>query len=97
MYSIEYHEQIEDDLKKLGNSLSIKALKKIQQIAKNPTIGKELGNKANLNLTGLYKVYIDNKRVRIVYKINNDKIEIFIIAIGNRNDMEVYKKANKRI
>ncbi len=97
MYDIRYHELIEDDFKRLGHSLSIKVFKKIQQIAQNPNIDKELGNKANLNLTGFYKVYVDNKRVRIVYKINDDKIEIFIIAVGKRDDMEVYKKASKRI
>jgi mRNA-degrading endonuclease RelE of RelBE toxin-antitoxin system len=35
--------------------------------------------------------------VRIVYKVIDEKIEIFIIAVGKRDDMSVYKTANKRI
>ena len=97
MYSIEYHSLLEDDLKKLGHSVSINVLKKIKKIAKNPTIGVELGNKANLNLVGCRKVYVDNKRVRIVYKIVEDKIKIFVVTVGKRDDLEVYKKASKSI
>jgi len=97
MYSIEYHPLIENDLKKLGHSVVIKVLKKIEKIAQNPIIGDELENKANLNLVGCRKVYIDNKRVRIVYKVIENKIEIFVVAVGNRDDMEVYKKASDRL
>ena len=73
------------------------ALKKIQKIVQNPILGKELGNKANLNLVGLRKVYINNKKVRIVYKIIEDKITIFVVTVGKREDMEVYKKAATRL
>jgi len=96
MYLVEYHEDIEKDLKELGHSTAILVLKKINKIAENPDIGKELGNKANTKLAGLKKVYVDNKRIRIVYKIIDKKIKIFIVAIGKREDMEVYKKASKR-
>ncbi len=54
--------------------------KKIEQIAINPNIGKDLGNKANLNLSGYKKVYVENKKIRIVYKIIDEKIEIFIVV-----------------
>jgi hypothetical protein len=53
--------------------------------------------KANLNLTGYRKIYVDNKRVRIVYKIINNTIKVFVIAIGKRDDMEVYKKTAERL
>ncbi|RLA75908.1 MAG: hypothetical protein DRG30_03965 [Epsilonproteobacteria bacterium] len=71
-------------------------LKKIKKIAQNPIIGDELGNKVNIDLSGFRKVYVDSKRVRIVYKIMDEKIEVFIIAVGKRNDMEVYRKAADR-
>jgi mRNA interferase RelE/StbE len=97
MYHIDYHEDVKKDFKELGHSITILALKKIEQIAKNPELGKELGNKANLNLSGFRKVYIDNKRVRIVYKIIENKITIFVVAVGKRDDMKVYKKAKERL
>jgi mRNA interferase RelE/StbE len=97
MYKIEFHEDSEKDLKSLGNSIAKQVFKKLLKISKNPLVGQELGNKANTNLSGLRKVYVDNKRVRIVYKIIDEKIEVFVIAIGKRDAMEVYKKANTRI
>jgi len=97
MYTIEYHEDVKDDLKKLGHSTTLLVLKKIKKIAQNPIIGDTLGNKADTNLSGYRKVYVDNKRVRIVYRIIDEKIEVFIVAVGKRDDMEVYKKASERI
>ena len=97
MFTIKYHDEVEKDFKILGHRVTLLALKKIEKIALNPIIGDELGNKANLNLAGLRKVYIDNKRVRIVYKIIETRIEIFVIAVGKRDDLEVYKKASDRI
>ncbi|KIM05235.1 MAG: hypothetical protein KN64_04245 [Sulfurovum sp. AS07-7] len=91
-----YHEEVENDLKKLGHNTLIQVFKKIEKIALNPYIGIDLGNKANLNLSGYKKIYVDNKRIRIVYKIIDAKIQIFIIAVGKREDIEVYKKASQR-
>lgn len=97
MYTIRFHEDVKKDLKILGQSITALVLKKLQKIAQNPLIGDALGNKANNNLAGFRKVYVDNKRVRVVYKIIDDKIEIFVVAIGKRDSMEVYKKAQDRI
>ncbi|MCI0501478.1 MAG: type II toxin-antitoxin system RelE/ParE family toxin [Epsilonproteobacteria bacterium] len=97
MYDVVYHELVEDDLKRLGNNVLVKVLKKIQQIAANPNLGKELGNRANLNLSGYRKVYVENKKIRIVYKIIDHKLEIFVVTVGKRDDMSVYKDANDRI
>lgn len=97
MYTITYHEDIKKDIKELGHSVAIQVFKKIEKIANNPMLGEELGKKVNLNLSGFRKVYVDNKKIRIVYKIINDRIEIFVVAIGKRDDMEVYKKASKRL
>ena len=82
MYKIEFHEDVKKDLKVLGNSTTTLVLKKLQKVSLNPLIGNELGNKANNNLAGFRKVYVENKRVRIVYKIINEKIEVFVIAVG---------------
>lgn len=97
MYSIEYHPELEQDLKALGHSMTLLVFKKLKKIAENPMVGVELGNKANMNLTGYKKVYVDKKRVRIVYKIVEDKVVVYVIAVGKRDDMEVYGKASNRL
>ena len=97
MYQLKLHPKIEDDLKELDNALQIQVFKKLKQIQISPQLGLPLGNKNNMNLSGFKKVYVAKKRVRIVYEIQDDELLIYTIAIGKRNDMEVYKKANERL
>lgn len=96
MYDYKFYKEAEKDLDKLSNSVKILFSKKLTQIIKNPDIGKDLGNKINLKLTGLKKVYFDNKRYRIVYEVKEKEIIIHIIAIGKRDNMKVYKQASER-
>ena len=93
MYSLKLHYKVYDDLKVLDNALVIKVFKKLKQIQQSPQIGENLGNKNGMNLSGFKKVYIDKKRVRIVFEVQDDILTVYTIAIGQRDDMEVYKKA----
>ena len=97
MYELQLHPKVEDDLKELDNALQIQVFKKLKQIQISPQLGLPLGNKNNMNLSGFKKVYVAKKRVRIVYEIQDDELLIYTIAIGKRNDMGVYKKANERL
>lgn len=96
MYEIKYHPLLEEDLKQLNNSVRLEVFKKLIKIQQSPELGLPLGNKNNMNLTGLKKVYVAKKQVRIVYEIVNEILVVYIIAIGKREDMEVYKQAEKR-
>ena len=93
MYSLKLHDKVYDDLKVLDNGLVIKVFKKLKQIQQSPQIGENLGNKNGMNLSGFKKVYIDKKRVRIVFEVQDDILTVYTIAVGQRDDMEVYKKA----
>ncbi len=97
IYRVDFHEDIDKDFKELGHRVTELVYKKLKKLAQNPNIGDALGNKANLNLSGLKKVYVDNKKIRIVYRIVEKKIEIFVVAVGKRDDMEVYKTAMSRL
>lgn len=97
MYELKLHPKIEDDLKELDYSLQLQVFKKLKQLQLSPELGLSLGNKNNMNLSGFRKVYVDKKRVRIVYEIQNEILCIYVIAIGKRDDMEVYKKASARV
>ena len=97
MYSLKLHGKVYDDLKVLDNALVIKVFKKLKQIQQSPQIGENLGNKNGMNLSGFKKVYIDKKRVRIVFEVQDDILTIYTIAVGQRDDMEVYKKAFDRL
>ena len=47
-----------------------------------------------MNLSGFKKVYIDKKRV---FEVQDDILTIYTVAVGQRDDMEVYKKAFERL
>lgn len=97
MYKLKVHPKIEDDLNELDHSLRVQVFKKLKQIQNSPELGLPLGNKNNMNLSAFRKVYVSKKKVRIVYEVQNDILCIYTIAIGKRDDMEVYKKASNRI
>ncbi len=96
MYNFKFHPDAYEELQKLNKSIQILFTKKLKQILNSPEIGIKLGNKNNLNLAGFKKVYFNNKKYRIVYGIIEEEIIIYIIAIGKREEMDVYKKAVSR-
>jgi len=96
MYSFKFHPEAKEELKNLNNSIQILFTKKLKQILNRPELGIRLGNRNNLKLTGFKKVYFNNKRHRIVYRVIKDKVMIYIIAVGKREEMDVYKKAHSR-
>lgn len=97
IYPIEFIEEAASDYKNLDGSVKKKIDKKLEELSKNPSLGEHLGNKFNVNLTGFYKIYVDNKNYRIVYRILNDEIEIIEIwGIGKRDKEEIYRIIGKR-
>ncbi len=96
-YKIVLKQEADDDLCSLSYSQKILIYKQFKKLEKSPELGISLGKKLGYDLTGYKKMYADKKQLRIVYKIIEDIIEVEIIAIGKRDDMEVYKKASDRI
>jgi mRNA interferase RelE/StbE len=97
MYDFKFHVEAEKELEKLNRSVQVLFTKALKKILKSPELGIDLGNKNNLDLSGCKKMYFDNKRYRIVYKIIDDEVMIYLIAIGKRDKMDVYVKASERV
>lgn len=97
MYQLNLHPEVQSDLKELDKMLQIQVFKKLKKLQETPELGFSLGNKNNMNLSGFKKVYVAKKKIRIVYEVQNNILSIYVIAIGKRNDMEVYERAYSRI
>ena len=95
-YSLVLKEEIEKDLSKLSTSQKMLALKQFKKLQISPELGQLLGNKNGYDLKGCRKLYVDKKKVRIVYTILEEIITVEVIAVGKRDDMEVYEKAGER-
>jgi mRNA interferase RelE/StbE len=97
-HKIEFITEAVEDYKKLDGSLKKIVNKKLEDLSKNPYLGENLGNKFNVDLTGFYKIYFNNKKHRIVYRLINENIEIIEIwGIGKRDKEEIYKIIGKRL
>ena len=97
-YKVVLIPEAQNDYKKLDGSIKKLVNKKIDELSEKPYIGKQLGNKFNIDLTGFFKIYFAKKSYRIVYRlITPSRIEIIgIRGIGKRNKEEIYKIIDKR-
>jgi len=91
-----FHPDVKDDIASLDGSTKNRLKKILKKIKNAPELGKPLGNKGNLDLSGCLKIYFYKKKYRVVYEIlENDRVLIW--SIGKREDEIVYITAYKRI
>ena len=96
-YKILFHPDAKNEFDNLDGGIRFKVLKQIKKLQEKPELGESLGNKAGIDLTGYRKLYVDRKKIRIVYKIFEEKIIVYIISIAKRENLTVYEKAKKRL
>jgi mRNA interferase RelE/StbE len=93
-WKVIYHDFVKADLRELGNSRAQKILRAIEERIINGEPDKS-GKPLAGNLAGYRRIRTGD--TRIVYKVVEHRIHIFIIAVGNRRDDEVYDLAVKRL
>jgi mRNA interferase RelE/StbE len=89
IYSLIYHPDVRDDVKKLNNKMKNTVAKAIEQ--RLSTKPEKYGKPLRKSLKGYWKLRVGD--IRVVFKIKPK--EILILAILNRKD--VYEQINKRI
>ena len=97
IYKVLFHPDAAKEVARLDNRVKLLVLKQIKKLSITPGLGRELGNRHGINLSGFRKLYADKKKIRIVYKVVDEKVLVQIIAIGKREGMEVYQKAATRL
>jgi mRNA interferase RelE/StbE len=97
-FKIEFHPEAAKDFARLDGSVRKEVAKKIDTLSENPFSGKPLGNKMGLDLTVFFKLYSSKKKIRIVYRLLKDYLEVIeIVGIGKREKEEVYKLILRRL
>ena len=86
-----------NDFRQLYGSLKEPVAKQLRKLETAPRLGEHLGNRAGLDLTGYYKLYVAKQSIRIVYRIIDHEILVEFVAIGRREDLAVYQEALKRL
>lgn len=93
-WRVAYHPDVDGDLRSLGRAEARAILKVIEEriVHGEPDkIGKPLAG----NLAGCRR--IRTGQTRIVYRVNGQRIEVLIIAVGMRRDDEIYEAASDRV
>jgi len=96
-YKVVLKIEADEELSKLSKREQLLVFKQLKKISNSPQLGQLLGNKNGFDLSGCRKMYADKKKIRIVYSIFKDEILVEVIAIGKRDELEVYKNASKRL
>jgi len=99
MYKIEFYSEIKDDLDKLSNEIASEVREYFYKYKTDPLkYSKPLHNQGELNLQGYRKTYVANATYRIVIKVENNIAKIVeVVAVGQRENKQVYKDAYKRV
>ena len=94
-FEVKLTKESEKDFRKLDGSIKKNVLKKFIELESNPFLGKPLGNKAGIDLTGYYKLYVARK-IRIVYQVVKQELIVSVISIGKRDNLAAYYLAYLR-
>lgn len=95
-YEIRFHPLALKEFCELDGSIKKLVKKQLDKLKTSPLLGEELGNKNGYDLSGYRKMYACKKQIRIVYSVVENVLLVNIIAIGKREDMEVYATAAER-
>jgi len=98
VFRIEFIPDAEKDFDILDGSVRKEVAEKIDALAENPFLGKPLGKKFGVDLTGFYRLYFGKKKYRIVYRLIGKQIEVIeIVGIGKRDKEAIYKLVTRRL
>ena len=99
MYKLQYHHEVFEDLDKLSYEILTEVSAYFDKYKSDPyKYSKKLYNQGEINLKGYRKTYVADATYRIVLKIEDDVIKVVeVVAVGKREDKEVYKEAHLRI
>ena len=92
-WEIIYHKDVDDDLQSVGPAAARRIIQTIN--GKLTQAPEKFGAPLSNNLKNFRKLRIQD--FRVVYKVFNKKVIVFVLAVGPRRDKEIYRSALKRI
>ena len=93
-FSVAFHDDALAEWEALDASVRRPLAKRLLNRQKHPRIE---GQRLRGRLSTCYKIRDDKTGHRLVYVVDDEVMELRVIAVGKRNDLEVYRIANSRI
>ncbi len=99
VYKLKFFSEVEEDLDALSDKVYDEVADYFEKLKKEPfAYSQPLFNQGALQLKGYRKVYLANATYRIIIRIDNGVAHIVqIVAVGKREDKQVYIDAFSRI
>ena len=91
-YSLEFDQRALKEWQKLDGSIRSQLKKKLAQILENPKIES---NRLR-ELDNCYKIKLRQSGYRLIYQVQDERVVVFVIAIGKREKEQAYKDAQHR-
>lgn len=93
-FQLNWMRQASNDWNRLDGSARKIVAKKLNGRLVNPHVA---GDRLFGNLSGCYRLKFKKLGLRLVYTVIDNKLEVLVIAVGNRADGEVYELAEQRL
>ena len=92
-YELEFLPSALKEWHKLGSTVKIQFKKKLTERLQSPVVASD----ALHRLDNHYKIKLRSSGYRLVYRVDQEKITIIVVAIGKRERSAVYKAAINRL
>lgn len=94
IWAVDYHPKVAEDFRSLGR-VEARAILRVIETRIIHGEPDKLGKALSGQLSGCRR--IRTGQARIVYRVNGEKIQVMVIAVGMRRDNEIYDLASSRI
>ncbi|WP_338922977.1 type II toxin-antitoxin system RelE/ParE family toxin [Pseudomonas silesiensis] len=91
-YDVEWDPKALKELRKLDGAVRLQFLRKLQERQSNPRVPGD----ALHGLRDCYKIKLRGAGYRLVYRVEDGRIVILVLAIGKRERGSVYDSAKSR-
>jgi mRNA interferase RelE/StbE len=92
-WNVIYHPEVASDLESLSRVDAARVMRVIEERIRQGEPDK-IGKPLSGSLAGYRRLRTGN--LRIVYRVNMEMIEVIVVAVGMRRELEVYSKAQRR-
>lgn len=91
-YGVEWDPKALKELRKLDGAVRLQFLRKLQERQSHPRVPGDTLH----GLKDCYKIKLRGAGYRLVYRVEDERIVILVLAIGKRERSSVYEQAGKR-
>ncbi|MEE7533493.1 type II toxin-antitoxin system RelE family toxin [Klebsiella huaxiensis] len=93
IYELEFDPRALREWHKLGDTVKKQFKSKLAVVLENPRIESSRLR----DLPNCYKIKLKASGYRLVYLVRDEVVIVYVVAVGKREKLAVYRKANKRL